>query len=31
MFNKILAIILMGILAFQTTGLTMADTTELKI
>ena len=31
MFNKILAIILMGILAFQTTGLTMANTTELKI
>lgn len=31
MFNKILAIILMGILAFQTTGVTMANTTELKI
>ena len=31
MFDKIFSVILIGILALQTSGLTMANTTELKI
>ena len=31
MLNKIFSILIMGILALQSTGLTMADTSDLKI
>jgi FKBP-type peptidyl-prolyl cis-trans isomerase len=31
MFNRIFSVILIGILALQTSGLTMANTTDLKI
>ena len=31
MFNKIFSVILIGILALQTSGLTMANTSDLKI